>query len=269
MDKIAALIDFTPTTDVVVDFAKNLALQKHAHVFLVTVVDQSDEKALNEANEKMMPFCKTLKQAGINCTIEIATGPFFDVIASFLDKLHADLAIIGTHGKRGLRQNIFGSFILKLVKSLQIPSLVVQNQSTWPNGGFKNVFFPIASHSRFEMKIEQTEAVMAKDGIVSLYAIYKTDMLDDRLKKNIALSEELFKQKNLNFKVIEEDVQLYSVGYSRQSLVYADAHKMQLISVMAQVSNENKFFGNANKENIILNPTGIPVLCCNDEDVHF
>lgn len=269
MDKIAALIDFTPTTDVVVDFAKNLALEKNAHVLLVTVVDQSDEKALNEANEKIVPYCKTLTQAGVNCNIEIATGQFFDVIAPFLDKLHADLAIIGTHGKRGLRQNIFGSFILKLVKTLQIPSLVVQDQSTWPNGGFKNVFFPIASHSRFEMKIEQTEAIMAKDGIVSLYAIYKTDMLDDKLKKNIGLSEELFKQKNLNYEVIEEDVHMYSVGYSRQSLVYANEHNMQLISIMAQVSNDNKFFGNADKENIILNPTGIPVLCCNDEEAHF
>jgi hypothetical protein len=61
---------------------------------------------------------------------------------------------------------------------------------------------------------------------------------------------------------------MYSVGFSRQSLEYIANHPTDLISIMAQVSKRNKSFGNADKENMILNPMGIPVLCCNDDEDH-
>ncbi len=269
MEKIAALIDFTPTTQVVVDFAENVAKQKNAQVALVTIIDKGDEKRLAEVKQQVIPYCKQLTAAGVNCNIEVHEGSFMSVISSVLDKLHVSLAIIGTHGKRGLRQNLFGSHILRLVKSLRIPSLVVQDSSTWPAGGFKNVFFPIAAHSQFTMKIDQTEGLIDKNGKVSLYAIYKTDNLDNELKNNIKVCQEEFEKRSINYELIEEDVNMYSVGYSRQSLEYVANHEADLISIMAQVSKSNKFFGNADKENMILNPIGVPVLCCNDGEDHF
>ncbi len=100
MKKIAALIDFTPTTDVVIDFAKNLALQKGAQVCLVTAIEEASEEA--ETEQKMKSYEQVLAEVGVDCSTELVIGHFFDVISPFVDKIHADLAIIGTHGKRGL-----------------------------------------------------------------------------------------------------------------------------------------------------------------------
>ncbi len=268
MKKISALIDFTEITSVVLDFAKNLALDKNAVVALVTVIEKGNKEEKDNAQSGLKHFQSQLAEFNVKSEIEIHEGNFVDVIAGVLEKIHTDLAIIGTHGKKGIKQNLFGSNILKLVKHIQLPSLVVQYNSIWPVGGFKNILFPIAAHSRFKMKIEQTRQVMEKDGKFLVYAIYKTDILESELKKNLQLSQELFAEENLAYEMVEEDSQIYSVGYSRQTLDYASKHPVDMMSIMAQVAKNNAFFGNADKENIILNHLGIPVLCCNDDQIH-
>lgn len=269
MYRIVSLIDFTPTTSVVLEFTKKIALKNGAEVVLLTIVPKSGDEAIAEATKKMEPLKGELIGSGVSCKIEIGEGNFFTVIGSYVDKIQASLAIIGTHGKQGLKQNLFGANILKLVQLLHLPSLVVQNESVYPEHGFKNLLFPIAAHSRYEMKIEQTRQIMATDGKVNLYAIYKTDNLEAELRQNIKLSEEMFKKFNINYEIIAEEATLYSVGFSRQSLEFMKKKDIELVSIMAQVSHLNKFFGKADKENIILNPMAVPVLCCNDEFKHF
>jgi len=268
MKKIAALIDFTPTTAVVIEFVKNIALTQGAEVALVSIVEKGNVAQLKDANENMIPFCKVLTAANINCKIEIHEGGFFDIVGSVMDKLRASLVIVGTHGKKGFKQNLFGSNILKLVKIITAPCLIVQDDMVWPKNGLNTVLFPIASHSRFEMKINQTKDLVGKDGKFLLYAIYKTDMLDDQLKNNIRLCQETFVAQKVKYELVEEDAQIYSVGFARQTLAYAEKHKVDMLSIMSQVAKDNKFFGNVDKENIILNNLGIPVLCCNDDEIH-
>lgn len=267
--KVAALIDYTPTTEVVIEFAYQLGLRFNAEIAFVTIVNEAHNTEILKANEALLPSVDRFRAEGITCNIEIHEGSFMSVISTVLEKLHCTVALIGTHGKRGIKQNLFGSNILKLVKLLKMPSLIVQDNSKFPEHGFKNVFFPIASHSRFEMKIDQTEQIFEKDGVIKLYALYKTNNLDDSLRKNVKLCEHEFEKRDMRFELVEEDVNMYSVGYSRQSLEYIANHDIDLISIMAQVSNSNKSFGNADKENMILNPMGLPVLCCNDDEEHF
>ncbi len=267
--KVAALIDYTPTTEVVIEFARQLGLRFSAEIALVTVVGKANNTEILRANEALLPVVDRFQAEGITCKIEIHEGNFMSVIGTVVEKLHCTMALIGTHGKRGIKQNLFGSNILKLVKALKMPSLVVQDESKFPEGGFNDIFFPIASHSRFEMKIDQTQQIIEKDAKIKLYALYKTDNLDDSLRKNVKLCEQEFDKRNINYELVEEDVNMYSVGFSRQSLEYISKHKTDLISIMAQVSSENKSFGNADKENMILNPMGLPVLCCNDDEEHF
>jgi nucleotide-binding universal stress UspA family protein len=263
MKRIAALIDFTPTTQVVIQFAEQVARQKNCEVALIHVTDQ-EVPELNPLKEKLDHLSAELNARGIKTIAVLEKGNFFNVIRQILDRSHAGLVIIGTHGKRGIMQNLFGSHILKLVKMLHIPSLVVQENSTWPENGFQTVLLPVASHSDFEMKIRQTVKIVNKDALIKIYVIYKTDHLDDTIKKNLKLAQNMLAEMNVPFEVIEEDVQLHSVGYSRQTLEHLQAHPVSLVSIMAQVSQINKYFGDADKENIILNPMGIPVLCCDE-----
>jgi len=269
MYKIVALIDFTPTTEVVISFAKKIAQQKKAEVTLLTIIAKNAGEATAETAAKMAAYGKVLTDAGVKCDIEIGEGSFFSVVGVCVDKLQASLAIVGTHGKKGIMQSLLGANILKLVQMLHLPCLVVQDDSVYPEGGFKNVLFPIAAHSRYEMKIEQTRQLMAANGVANLYAIYKTDSLENELKQNLKLSEEVFKKYDVKYTIVNEEATLYSVGFSRQSIEYMKKHKTDLVAIMSQVSHLNTFFGKADKENIILNPMATPVLCCNDEDTHF
>jgi len=175
-------------------------------------------------------------------------GSFFDVVEGNVDKLHASLVVIGTHGKKGLKQAIFGSHILRLVQLLNIPSLVVQESSKWPEGGFDKVLFLLGSHSNFEMKIHQTGDLMNAKGHVDLYAVYKTATLDPETKKNIERCIEYFKQKEVNYSLVEEDAQFFSVGYARQTLAYAQSNPVNLLSIMAQSGGDMKVFSNAEQQ---------------------
>ena len=76
--KIAALIDFTPTTDVVVDFAYNLAKTHHAEIALVSIVDKGNNTEILRANEAMLPICERFGYEGIKCSVEIHEGNFID-----------------------------------------------------------------------------------------------------------------------------------------------------------------------------------------------
>ncbi len=263
MNSIAALIDHTPVSEIVIDFVEKIALHQGANVKLLTIVDRKSAEEIDQYHKNLSTFKERLAGSGIEVDCLMEEGSFFDLVEGSVDKLHASLVVIGTHGKKGLKQAIFGSHILKLVQLLNVPSLVVQESSKWPSGGFDKVLFPLGSHSNFEMKIRQTSDLMNEKGHVDLYAVYKTATLDPETKKNIERCIEYFNDKDVNYTLVEEDAQFFSVGYARQTLAYAQSKPVSLISIMAQSGGDMKVFSNVDKENVILNEQAIPVLCCN------
>jgi hypothetical protein len=64
-------------------------------------------------------------------------------------------------------------------------------------------------------------------------------------------------------KVIDE-LKVISAGFSRQTMEYASDNHIQLISLMASVSKLDTLYGVGDKENFLVNPNGIPILCCMD-----
>ena len=86
MYKIVALIDFTPTTEVVVDFTKKIALQKKAEVVLLTIVPKSGAEAVAEGKQKLQVYLDLLKGAGVVASAEIGEGSFFSVVGVCVDR---------------------------------------------------------------------------------------------------------------------------------------------------------------------------------------
>jgi nucleotide-binding universal stress UspA family protein len=256
---IALLIDFTQATEVVLDFGSELASRKDAAILLVHI---SEAKNSDAANKELSDMQAKLQSEGHQVAIAVQIGSFFQEIRPLLVREEATMAIIGTHGKVGLKQNFFGSNILKLVKLIGIPALVVQAQSKFPVGGFSSALIPVGSHVNYDQKIEQTIGVMNPDFSATLYAIDKLAELDEKVQSNLDRSKLLLGNAGIDFQTVREPATLYSVGYSRQTLAYLEKHPHTLISIMSQVAPESKFFGDVDKENVILNPMGVPVLCC-------
>ena len=64
--------------------------------------------------------------------------------------------------------------------------------------------------------------------------------------------------------LIEEDATVYSVGYAKQTIEFLRNNAYDVISILSQISESSKYFGEMDKENIMLNPMSIPVLCCDE-----
>jgi hypothetical protein len=172
------------------------------------------------------------------------------------------MAVVGTHGIAGIRLSFLGSSIHKLVKELPIPTLVINEKSRIIEGGFSKVMMPVAPHKEYLNKVKQTIDVLAPGGLIVIFAIIKPGIsLSTLVNQNTDAAKDYLDQRGVRWEYKEVDSDRYSIGYAKQTLAEMQAENMDLISIMAQVSQENSLFGKMDKESMLLNELGIPVLC--------
>ncbi len=263
MNHILCLVDFTTTAQIAVRQSIALAKGKNAIITLCHILPTGHE-ADHDLLKELRPFEAEVETAGIECKSEISNGPFFQAVEEVIHRLRPGLVVVGTHGKHGLRQNLFGSNIYKLVKSLPVPTLVVNDNTTPMEGGFKAILLPVAPHPDFLLKLEQAAVLLAPGGRIYLFEIRKPGAgYDEEIEKNIRASRQWLEEQNLPWDFIEKGSRNFSVGYSLETIEFAHEHKMDLIAIMAKVSEKNRSFGKLDKENLLLNKEGLPVLCAN------
>ena len=260
--KIAALVDLTDICKKAVEFAGVVAKKSNAQLVLVHVADQNSPTETIEAGLKNLA---TYVAGGVEVENHVVKGDFFSLIPTILHDLEVEMAVVPTHGKVGLMQNLFGANILKLVNTLPIPSIVVQESSMVSQDVFKNILFPVGPHSNFEIKIEQT-AAFAKifESNVVIYTV-RNDVrgISEKLRDNIEASKKHFVDCGIPHEVVNEEPSGFSVGYAKHILSYAEDNSMNAISIMAKISEDNGYLGKTDKENVLLNEQKLPVFCCN------
>jgi nucleotide-binding universal stress UspA family protein len=57
---------------------------------------------------------------------EVAAGPVADVVVREAGRQRADLVVIGTHGRRGVRRLVLGSDAEQVVRASRVPVLLVR-----------------------------------------------------------------------------------------------------------------------------------------------
>jgi nucleotide-binding universal stress UspA family protein len=70
-----------------------------------------------------------VRRHGLKCTavlLETLTGPAADPIVRQARKSRADLIVIGTHGRRGVRRLVLGSDAEQIVRTSPVPVLLVR-----------------------------------------------------------------------------------------------------------------------------------------------
>lgn len=261
--KIGVLVDLTPICSKAVEIGGMIANKVGAELVLIHVCEFGDDTDLIGTQ------LENLKQwvaESVNVSYHIGSGDFLSVIPSIVADLEFDLVVVPTHGKVGIMQNLFGAKILKLVKSLPAPSLVVQEGTKVADNGFQKLLFPVGPHVDFDIKIKQT-AQFAKifDSTVIIYTV-RNDVrgLSEELRKNITASKNYFTEHKVKFQEVGEEPTGYSVGYAKYILNYAKNNGVSAICIMAKVSDASEYIGNTDKENTLLNDAGIPVLCTNN-----
>lgn len=265
MKKIAVLIDFTPTCVKATEFAGKIAQKANASVVLIHVAPNSEKGNEAALMQKMDVYAQAVP-AGIICEKHIDFGTFFSQIPYALKAVHADLAVVGTHGVVGIMQNLFGSNIMKLIKALSVPSLVVQDNSVYTDQTFNDILFPIAPHEDFEVKYKQTTTIAKLfNSTVHIIAVRKNFVdLAPQLEVNLKKTVDYFEANGVQFKEVREDANDASIGYANQILGYSKNNNIGTIAIMSKVSKDNYYFGVMDKENLLLNKAALPILCTNE-----
>jgi nucleotide-binding universal stress UspA family protein len=135
-------IDFTETSDRALDYAVALAKKlgakitvMHAYelpiygfpdgalvatVDVATRISQAAQEGLTAAVEKR-------KSSGVEMRAILRDGPPVEEIATVAEDVKADLVVLGTHGRRGLRRAIMGSVAEEVIRELTVPVLTVHD----------------------------------------------------------------------------------------------------------------------------------------------
>ena len=263
MRSIAVLIDFTEGSEKALEQAAILAEREKIPMYAFHFADSKREEVLEGLRKKLTEFVIPAVEHGTDVHPRVESASLFSGVREALLGTECDLCVIGTHGIKGLRQNLFGSNILRLVRLVPHASLVIQENLKVPKTGFKKILFPIGPHDDFTLKAEQL-APWAKSfgSYVELFAITKSiSGLSDSIAKNLDKVHGIFRQMEVEQSIHIEPANGYSIGYSRQTLEYAHQNDFDMIAIMAQSSEENRYFSRTDKENVMLNEHGIPVFC--------
>jgi nucleotide-binding universal stress UspA family protein len=158
-----------------------------------------------------------------------------------------------------------GADILRIITKVPVPVLVVQSTSPFRKS-FSKIVLPVATHLAYEI-ILQAVVLIGKlfNSEVHIYSIERPGFeWPEQLKRNLEKTKVIFEEHEIRHIRINEKQTVLSVGFARQTLQYAQKIGADMIAMMSVSSEEYHYFAQQDKENLLTNEPGIPVLCaCN------
>lgn len=259
MKRIAQLIDFTPTSLITEQFSTRIAQQLEAAVDSIHFCKESEKE---DAKSKFEEYTRFLEQSNVPNNVHLIDGDLFKVTQAEISKLNSQLVVVGTHGKKGLKQHLFGADIVKLIRSLETATLIVSDECKIGPAGIQHIVFPVAAHEDFNKKIINT-SLLAKafDARVLIYQINRAGMEpSESVAKNTSAAISHFSENGIKYDKVENSAEGFSIGFADQILEYTKNLPNAIISIMRNVSDESSHSGKLDKEMTILNQKGIAIL---------
>ncbi len=262
MDKILCLVDFTDTSSKAMEQAVAIAKWKSAAITVCHIVAKDSDLG-DQLIKRLSSYEQMAEQFNVAVESITGRGNLFNEVERICLDLKPDLVVVGTHGKSGLKQSLFGSNIYRLVQKIKTACLVVSDYTQTVEGGFKHVLMPVAPHDNYLIKVQQTASMVADDGVIHIFEIRRPGAgYDEKLAKNVEEAKAYLAETRIEYDYIEKGSRALSEGFSQETLDFASTHEMDLLAIMTEVSQENKKFGKADKENALLNKVSLPILTC-------
>lgn len=133
------LHDFTEIGDTALSYALHIGKHVHTDILLLHVVDEAKKAVAAKVKLDAIIQKQSLPE-GVTLSPLIKTGNFLEDTGNFAKEAKAQLVIMGTHGALGL-QKVFGSHAMKVIRSCEVPFLVVQKGT--PLKEIKKVIVPV------------------------------------------------------------------------------------------------------------------------------
>jgi nucleotide-binding universal stress UspA family protein len=264
-NKILVPSDFSDASHAAVDLAATIAAKNDMGLSLLHI---RNGKSIGDSEDQMINIIQSLKvKHNLESDYIIKKGSIFSEISKVACEDCYRMMVIGSHGFKGFREKFFGADILKLVKTIPVPVIVAQKNYTIPGSGIKNIILPAASHDDFHRIVQATSFIAGMfDARVHIYTIEKPGQeWPEKLKSNIEKAKETFDAHRVRYIRVNEQATTYSVGYSKQTLQYAEREGVDMICLMSMPTKEYHYFADSDKEQLLTNEAGIPVLCTSDK----
>ena len=190
-------------------------------------------------------------------------GKLAPSIAALSKDLHANLVVLGTHGKTGI-QKITGSHAMKVINSLDIPVLVVQKRTF--GMGYNRIVFPINISTQYDVKINWTISI-AKAFRAEVF-IYTMRTADESIKQAmielVGKISKTFEAHSIPVSIEEADK---NQNFPKQIIDYSVQKEADLIMIkMDNDEFEPSFILGALEEKMIFNNSQIPVFCAQKKE---
>jgi universal stress protein A len=132
--KIICPVDFSELSRKALQYSNEFARLSNAKVFLVGVIENDPtityshglEKERAESDQKLLALIEEEKMAGIVADYVIYEGFAEECILDYAKRQEADLIIMGSHGRRGLKRMILGSVAEHVIRRAPCPVLIVK-----------------------------------------------------------------------------------------------------------------------------------------------
>jgi nucleotide-binding universal stress UspA family protein len=189
-------------------------------------------------------------------------GSIFTEIAEVSKDLQVSMIFLGTHGKVGL-QHLTGSYALKVVTSSPAPTVVVQKRPV--THGYKNIVLPITSEAGPLEKTRWAVYVAKKfNATIHIYLVGEANNAVYQSSKQIA---GYFEKNGVAF---TERVSEKSSGFAKQVIDYSTTINADMIMIMTNPDKGfTSFLLGSYDEDIIFNPSQIPVMCINPRRFNY
>ena len=263
MKDLLCTTDLTPTSDTALLHALALADRLGGKVSLLHVLgrnERTEERKTAVRAAMAQQVTKAMADGG-RVELLLPDGDFMEQIAEESAR-GRHLLVMGTHGPKGLRQSLFGADILKLVRRSAAPSYVVQANSP-TDKELTRIVLPVAGHSSIA-RLMDSVCLLAKAFAAEVHVFQLMrpgeQPSDELLANKLHMMERLQAD---GVRIIEVNLPSkgFSVGFSGQTIEYAQSVGAGCIAIMAHASEEYRHIADAEKERILSNDAHIPVLC--------
>jgi len=141
VDRILVPTDGSGCSDKAVSFAGSLAKKLNATVHVLFVAETNytgpwfyyilDEPVREQlrmrGNEIVKTTAVSLRESGVREVEEhVEEGHPGEIISDMASQLHADMIVMGTHGRRGLERALMGSVAREVANTAAVPLLLVK-----------------------------------------------------------------------------------------------------------------------------------------------
>ncbi|MDP2314290.1 MAG: universal stress protein [Pseudomonadota bacterium] len=84
---------------------------------------------VTDTRERLASFATAARELGAPVEIDVRLGSVVPTILAAADDLHADLIVIGTHGRTGLARIVLGSVAEGVAHKAHVPVMLVRRES--------------------------------------------------------------------------------------------------------------------------------------------